>query len=164
MSGAAKRLLVEILGWLLLVAGIAALVLPGPGLLLMFAGLAVLSQQYTWAERWLDPVELRALRGAAQGVETWPKIVLSVLGAVAIGGFGVLWIVRPDAPDWWPLADRWWLIGGVWTGITLVLSSLIALGLVVYAYRRFHGKPEALRALERQIDEAEEERDEHRSR
>ena len=43
MTGAAKRLLLEILGWVLLLAGIAALVLPGPGLLLMFAGLAILA-------------------------------------------------------------------------------------------------------------------------
>lgn len=69
MTGTAKRLLLEILGWVLLVAGLAAIVLPGPGLILLFAGLAVLSQQYTWAERWLEPVQLRALRGAAQGVE-----------------------------------------------------------------------------------------------
>ena len=51
MTGAAKRVLLEVLGWLLLLAGIAAILLPGPGLLLMAAGLAVLSQQYTWFGR-----------------------------------------------------------------------------------------------------------------
>ena len=70
MTGAAKRILLEVLGWLLLLAGIAAMVLPGPGLLLMAAGLAVLSQQYTWAERLLDPVLLRALRAAADRKST----------------------------------------------------------------------------------------------
>lgn len=156
MTGTAKRVLLEILGWLLLLAGIAALVLPGPGLLLMAAGLAVLSQQYTWAERLLDPVLLRALRAAADGVETWPRIVGSSIGALALGGFGGLWIIRPDVPSWWPIADRWWLVGGPWTGVTLVLSSLIALGLIVYSYRRFHGKPEARAALEGEISEADE--------
>src|SRR5690606_27906994 len=64
-AAATKRLLLETLGWVLIVAGLAALVLPGPGLLLLFAGLAVLSQQYDWAERRMHPVREAALRGAA---------------------------------------------------------------------------------------------------
>ncbi|MBM7517137.1 PGPGW domain-containing protein [Nocardioides nitrophenolicus] len=158
MTGAAKRILLEVLGWILLLAGIAALVLPGPGLLLMAAGLAVLSQQYTWAERLLDPVLLRALRAAAEGVETWPRIIASTIGALAIGAFGVVWLVDPDLPDWWPIDEKWWLPGGVWTGITLLLSCAIALGLLVYSYRRFHGKPEARAALDGEIDQADERR------
>ena len=162
MTGAAKRLLLEVVGWLLLVAGVAALVLPGPGLLLMFAGLAVLSQQYEWAERWVEPVRLRALRGAAQSVETWPRIVLSSSFAVLLAGCGVLWIVKPDAPSWWPVDDAWWLPGGMWTGITQVISGLLALALIVYSYRRFFGDPDAVAELESEIDEADEDVREHR--
>jgi len=158
VTGAAKRVVLEVLGWVLLLAGVAAMVLPGPGLLLIAGGLAVLSQQYTWAERLLDPVLLRALRAAAEGVETWPRIVASTLGGLVLGGLGVLWIVGPDAPSWWPVADRWWLAGGEWTGVTLVVSCGIALALVVYSFRRFHGKPEARAALEGQISEADEKR------
>ena len=44
MTGAAKRVVLEGLGWLLLVLGVAAIFLPGPGLLGVFAGLALLSQ------------------------------------------------------------------------------------------------------------------------
>lgn len=164
MTGAAKRVLLEILGWVLLLAGIAAMVLPGPGLLLMAAGLGVLSQQYTWAERLLDPVLLRALRAAAEGVETWPRIIASTLGALGLAAFGALWIVKPDVPSWWPVDDKWWLVGGPWTGVTLILSSLIALGLLVYSYRRFHGKPEARAALESRIDAADEDADAQRER
>lgn len=157
MTGAAKRLLLEVLGWLLLVAGVAALVLPGPGLLLLFAGLAVLSQQYEWAERWVEPVRLRALRGAAESVETWPRIVLSTLFALGLAGCGVLWIVKPDVPSWWPLSEGWWLPGGVWTGVTQVVSGALALLLIVYSYRRFFDNPEAVAALEGEIEEADEE-------
>jgi len=161
-AGAAlKRLALESLGWLLVVAGIAALVLPGPGLLMIFAGLVLLSQQYEWAERRLEPVRLRALRGAAESVETWPRICLSTLGALVIGGFGVLWTVQPPAPSWWPLAKAYWLLGGAWTGITLLLSALIALALIVYSYRRFHGKPEAVAALEGEIREADRDEEEY---
>lgn len=164
MTGAAKRVLLEVLGWTLLLAGVAAMVLPGPGLLLMAAGLAVLSQQYTWAEQLLDPVLLRALRAAAEGVETWPRIIMSILGALGLAAFGALWIVKPDVPSWWPIDDKWWLFGGPWTGVTLVVSALIALGLLVYSYRRFHGRPEAREALERQIAEAGEDAQEQRER
>ncbi|HEY1119404.1 MAG TPA: PGPGW domain-containing protein [Acidimicrobiales bacterium] len=160
MTGAAKKVLLTTLGWVLLVAGVAALVLPGPGLLLIFAGLGVLAQQYPWAERWLDPVELRALKASAEGVETWPRVVMSTVLAVGIGVFGVLWIVQPAAPAWWPVADKWWLFGGLWTGVTLVISSVVALVLLVYSFRRFHGKPEALEVLQRRIDQADAEQHE----
>ena len=162
MTGAAKRILLEVVGWLLLVVGIAALVLPGPGLLLMFAGLAVLSQQYEWAERWVDPIKFRALKGAAESVETWPRIVASTIFSLGLIGCGVLWIVNPDAPSWWPLDDDWWLPGGVWTGVTQIVSGILALALIVYSYRRFHGKPEAVDALQGEIEEADEELKEHR--
>jgi putative transmembrane protein PGPGW len=139
---AARRILLESLGWLLVVAGIAALVLPGPGLLMLFAGLLILSQEYEWAERRLEPVKRKALRGAAEGVETWVRIALSAALGAALIACGVLWIVGPPAPSWWPLAERWWLPGGAATGITQLLSGLIALGLIVYSYRRFRVRGE----------------------
>lgn len=154
MTGAAKRIVLEVAGWALLLIGVAALFLPGPGLLCIFAGLALLSQQYDWAERRLEPVRLRALRGAAEGVETWPRITISAVGIVILVACGVLWILSPPAPAWWPMADSWWLPGGIWTGVTQIGSGVIALALMVYAYRRFHGKPWAVEALEKDIDVA----------
>jgi uncharacterized protein (TIGR02611 family) len=41
-------------GGILLVTGVALLVLPGPGLALIIAGLALLSTQFQWARRLLD--------------------------------------------------------------------------------------------------------------
>lgn len=154
MTGAAKRIVLEILGWVLLLLGLAAIFLPGPGLLGIFAGLALLSQQYDWAERRVEPVRVRALIGAAEGVETWPRVIASCLGAVALAAFGVLWILKPPAPDWWPFAESWWLPGGVWTGVTQVVSAGIAIALIVYSYRRFHGRPEAVAELRREKDGA----------
>lgn len=137
--GLVRRVALETLGWTLVVAGLAALVLPGPGLLGLAAGLAVLSQQYEWAERRLEPVKVAAFKAAADGVQTWPRIIASCLGAAAIAAFGVLWIVRPDVPSWWPVRDSWWLIGGWPTGVTLIASSLIAYGLIVWSFRHFRG-------------------------
>lgn len=161
MQGLLKRVGLEVVGWGLLLAGIAALVLPGPGLLMMFAGLGVLSQQYEWAERRLAPVKYRALKGAAVGVESVPKIVLSVLGVLFLWACAVLWIVKPAAPGWWPAGETWWLLGGATTGVTLAASGLVALTLVVYSYRRFRGHPEELAALDAEIDEADRESETH---
>lgn len=157
MKGAARRVAIEVGGWLLVVAGIAALVLPGPGLLLIFAGVAVLSQQYEWAEKRLDPIKYRALKGAAESVETWVRITFSSLVALVLVACGVLWIWSPPAPGWWPIDDKWWLIGGIGTGITQIASGLFAFVLLGWSYRRFHGNPEAVAELGREIDEADEE-------
>jgi cell division protein FtsL len=154
VTGAAKRVVLESLGWLLLVLGVAAVFLPGPGLLGIFAGLALLSQQYDWAERRVEPVKVRALVGAAESVETWPRIVLSLLGVVVLVACGVLWIQKPPAPGWWPLSETWWLPGGMWTGITQILSAAIAVALIVYSYRRFHNKPEAVKDVRDALEES----------
>jgi tellurite resistance protein TerC len=54
-----RRLGVSIGGALLLAAGAAMLVLPGPGLLVIAAGLALLATEFVWARRLLDRVRAR---------------------------------------------------------------------------------------------------------
>ena len=157
MTGSARRHLIGAAGFLIVLVGLAAIPLPGPGWMLLYAGVKVLATQYDWAERWLDPVELRALKGAAEAVETPLRVVLSSIFIAGIGAFGVLWIVGPAAPGWWPLADKWWLAGRDWTGVTLLVSCVLALALLVYSFRRFFGKPEAVRALSKELEEADEE-------
>ncbi|WP_229054576.1 PGPGW domain-containing protein [Aeromicrobium sp. Leaf350] len=149
----ARGVAITVLGWILVLAGVAAIFLPGPGLLLLVAGLAVLANRYEWAERRLEPVKVMAFKAAADGVQTWPRILGSVLGALLLGAVGVVWGLRPDAPDWWPIADRWWLIGGWGTGATLIVSALIALGFMVYSFRRFRGVPDYETAAEREARE-----------
>jgi hypothetical protein len=148
MKGAAKRIGLEIVGWTLLVVGIAALVLPGPGLLMMAGGIVLLSQQYEWAERRVEPIKREALRGAAKSVETWPRIIATATMVLIIAVAGVVWFVGPDVPGWWPLADRWWLPGGKATSISQFGSAILAAGLLVWSYRKFHGNPEAIAAVE----------------
>jgi hypothetical protein len=47
----------RVIGWILVLVGLAAMILQGPGLLFLFAGLAILSQQFTWAKRRVEPVK-----------------------------------------------------------------------------------------------------------
>jgi uncharacterized protein (TIGR02611 family) len=150
----ARRVGLEAAGWILVVAGIAALVLPGPGLLMVFGGLAILSQQYEWAERRLAPIKFRALKGAAESVETIPRVVASVTGALLLLAAGGLWIASPPAPGWWPLSDAWWLPGGWATAVTQIVSAFIAAALIIYSYRRFHGDPDAVAKLETDLEKA----------
>lgn len=136
-SSVLKRVGLEVLGWLLVLGGIAALILPGPGLLMIVGGLALLSQQYEWAQRRLEPVKRRALQTAADGVETWPRILGSSLGAAVLLALGVVWGLKPDVPGWWPFDKSWWLPGGWGTGTSLIISGLIAGALIVYSVRNF---------------------------
>ncbi len=136
-AGLAKRIVTEGAGWLMVVAGLAAIVLPGPGLLLLFGGLAILSQQYTWAERRVEPVKRKALQTAAESVQSWPRIVMSVLFSLGLVAVGMFWGMRPPAPGWWPLDDRWWLAGGWGTGATLIFSGIVALAMVGYSFVKF---------------------------
>ncbi len=131
------RILGLVVGWLLVVVGLAALVLPGPGLLALVAGLAVLAQQYEWVRRWLQPVKRKAFAAAAQGVKSIRNIVISFLGALVLVLLGVLWGLNPPVPAWWPLDERWWLPGGWSVGSSLILSGLLAAAFIVYSIRRF---------------------------
>jgi uncharacterized protein (TIGR02611 family) len=49
-----KRIGVTVVGGLLVLAGLVLLVLPGPGFVLILAGLAVLASEYVWAQRALN--------------------------------------------------------------------------------------------------------------
>lgn len=131
-----RRVARIVAGWLLLLLGVAALALPGPGLLLLLAGLVVLSQEYDWAERRVEPVKRAAFAAAAAGVATVPRILASAAAAFGLAGIGVLWGLDPRIPEFWVLGPHL-PFGGWSTGVSLILSSVIALGLLVWSIYRF---------------------------
>ena len=51
-----KKLVIAIVGTVVLLAGIALIVLPGPAFLVIPAGLAILATEFEWAERWKQRV------------------------------------------------------------------------------------------------------------
>ncbi len=53
LAGQLRKLFVLFAGSLLVLAGCAFLVLPGPGLLMLVAGLALLGTEFALARRWL---------------------------------------------------------------------------------------------------------------
>jgi uncharacterized protein (TIGR02611 family) len=62
------RLIILVVGCVVLLAGVAMLALPGPGILVIIAGLAILAREFTWAEKTLD-------RTKAQAVKAKDKVV-----------------------------------------------------------------------------------------
>ena len=48
------RAAVALAGFVVVLAGLAMIPLPGPGLLIVAGGLAILALEFAWAERWLE--------------------------------------------------------------------------------------------------------------
>lgn len=57
-----KRIAVSAVGFALVLIGLIMFVTPGPGILVLIAGLAVLATEYAWARRALDSAKDRAAR------------------------------------------------------------------------------------------------------
>ena len=61
----ARKLIVFVVGLTLLLCGVVMLVTPGPGLLLILAGLGLLAVKFVWARRLLRKIKAKGeeLRG-----------------------------------------------------------------------------------------------------
>jgi uncharacterized protein (TIGR02611 family) len=79
----ALKATVFLVGVALVVAGLAMLVLPGPGWAAIILGLVILASEFAWAERALAPVRAAAERGL-DAVRALPG------GRVILGGLVVL--------------------------------------------------------------------------
>lgn len=56
----ARKIAVAIIGFTVVIIGIALLVLPGPAFIVIPAGLAILALEFAWARRWLKTIKARA--------------------------------------------------------------------------------------------------------
>ncbi len=65
----AKRVAVTVIGLVVLLAGVLMLVLPGPGILTIVAGLAILASEYVWAEKLLHAAKTRAAQAKDAAVK-----------------------------------------------------------------------------------------------
>lgn len=124
----AKRALVLVVGGVVLLGGIALLVLPGPGLLLVLSGLLILASEFSAVHRFVEPVRVRAIKAAEESVTSWWRLTGSILTGLALIGAGVAWALVPELP-----------LSGWSTGSGLILSGLILFGLLYWSYRRVRG-------------------------
>lgn len=124
-----KRVLVAVSGAVLLAVGVVLLVLPGPGLLLVLAGLLVLASEFPAVERYVQPVRTRAMQGAEQSVAT----PLRIAGSAAVGALLIAAGVEWGLVDWLPLH-------GWSTGTSLMLSGVVVFALLIWSYRRVRAR------------------------
>jgi uncharacterized protein (TIGR02611 family) len=82
----AKRIVVGVIGTAVIIAGLFMLVLPGPGILTVVAGLAILASEFDWAERWMHRLRDRAEAAAKKsGVSLRAVVAVGIFFTVAIG-------------------------------------------------------------------------------
>lgn len=121
-----KKVVVGLLGGALLLAGIALLVLPGPGFLVILAGLVILATQFDWAKKRVDFAKGKAQQGIDElGRSRW-RTAFAVLSAVGLAAVGVLSIAGVDVP-----------FINLISAVLLILSGIFLLGTIIYARMQF---------------------------
>jgi uncharacterized protein (TIGR02611 family) len=73
-----RRIAVSVLGGALLLAGLAMLVLPGPGFLVIVLGFAILGTEYAWAAAALDRTKRATQRAGSAARSTAGKAARKV--------------------------------------------------------------------------------------
>ncbi|MDP9445089.1 MAG: PGPGW domain-containing protein [Actinomycetota bacterium] len=138
--GIVKRFAVTLLGVALLAAGATLMVLPGPGILLIVAGLAVLASEYVWAQRLLSRARKQAVQVQQQAVASRSRTAGSVLFALGMVALGVTMLVVDDVS--WPVADD--VVDRVWgavPGAILIVTGTILLVTTYLTIRAARGEP-----------------------
>jgi len=67
-----RRVIIGVIGGTILLLGIAMIVLPGPAVVVIPLGLAVLATEFIWARRWLRKAR-KMIQQAKNGIAGKPK-------------------------------------------------------------------------------------------
>lgn len=129
-----KRSIITVVGLLIVLGGIALMVLPGPGILLVVVGLAVLATEYAWAQNLLGTAKEKAVKAQEEAVASPWRTAATVLFAVGMIAVGVAMLVVDDVP--WPVYDG--LLDSFWrplTGGIVIVTSVILLTTTALAVR-----------------------------
>lgn len=110
---AARKAAVLVVGVIVVLAGIALLPLPGPGMVVIMVGLFILATEFDWAQRWLDRAVERAAGATTKVQESQSGRILLALSGLTLITVGVVVIVFFSM----------WLAAG----ISLILAGVIGL-------------------------------------
>lgn len=98
------RTAIAVVGGVVVVVGLALLVLPGPGWVIVFLGLGVLATEFSWARRLLDFTRHRVTAwtrwSARQPVAV--RLVIGVLLLLAAAAAALVTLRLVGSPDWLP--------------------------------------------------------------
>jgi uncharacterized protein (TIGR02611 family) len=103
-SRQAYRVFVALVGIAVVATGLALLALPGPGLVVLFVGLAILGSEFHWARRAQRFVRDEALRWArwAGRQPFWFRLAGGLASGVALAAVVYLSLRATGVPDWTP--------------------------------------------------------------
>lgn len=103
-SRQAYRLFVAVVGIAVVATGLALLALPGPGLLVLFIGLAILASEFHWARRAQQFARAEAIRWArwANRQPLWFRVVGGLASAALLALIVFLSLRATGVPDWTP--------------------------------------------------------------
>jgi uncharacterized protein (TIGR02611 family) len=88
-----KRVAVTVVGFAFLLAGLVMMVTPGPGIVVILIGLAILATEWAWAERALDRAKQTGGEAVRAATASPLRIALSVaLTLAGIAAAVVVWI------------------------------------------------------------------------
>ena len=77
------RIIIGVIGGAITVTGAIALVGPGPGILIVLAGLGILATEFAWAARVMVHTRTYAQKAADKaGIPKWAQFALIAVGAV----------------------------------------------------------------------------------
>jgi hypothetical protein len=120
-----KTVVVAVLGGLLTLAGIGLLVLPGPGFVLVAAGLAVLATRFSWAKKPLDYAKDKAEQGIEEVGRSPLRAAGAAIAALVLIALGVLALAGVDLP-----------FINTLSAVVLVISGLFLIGTIFFARRQ----------------------------
>ena len=127
---AMKTAAIAVLGVILLAAGVALLILPGPGFVLIAAGLAVLATRFDWAKKPLDYAKEKAEQGIHEVSRSKGRATFALVCALLLIAAGIAGIAGLDIP-----------LLNTLSAILLIVSGVALIGTLVYA--RAKGRREA---------------------
>lgn len=75
-----------VVGFVVLLGGLAMMILPGPGIVGILAGLGILSRELPWAERVMESVKKRAKLDELKEQPRWVQATMWTVTAVSVVG------------------------------------------------------------------------------
>jgi uncharacterized protein (TIGR02611 family) len=119
-----RRVAVTLAGLTITAVGVILLVLPGPGLLVIAAGLALLATEYEWARVLLHRTRHHALNAAGTATSNVWGTALSVATAFTMIAIGIAFLVHSSLP-----------FANIGTGVGVLLGGIVLLITTTYAVR-----------------------------
>lgn len=102
---ATTKIVVTLIGTAVLIAGLVMMVAPGPGILGIVAGLAILSTEWEWADRWLVAARRKLEEARDKAAAMDPAVRrrrLLLIGGLAVLVLGAVaaYVAISDWPRW----------------------------------------------------------------